>query len=88
MAARQILIIPTLTLGGKYNKAILRGLVLEDPLEFRKIKCSCKGTMGVLTEIEASLYIIMIERKPDKFTFYYFPFLDGMDEENLFLNTF
>jgi hypothetical protein len=38
MAARQILITPTLTLGGKYNKAILRGLVLEDPLELRKIK--------------------------------------------------
>jgi len=63
MAARQILIIPTLSFGGKYNKAILRGLVLEDPLEFQKIKCSSKGTMGVLTEVEASLYFIMIERE-------------------------
>jgi len=63
MAARQILIIPTLSFGGKYNKAILRGLVLEDPLEFHKIKCGCKGTMGVLTEVEASLYFIMIERE-------------------------
>lgn len=61
MAARQILIIPTLSFRGRYNKAILRGLVLEDSLKFRKIKCCCKGTMGVLTEVEVSVYIIMIE---------------------------
>jgi hypothetical protein len=35
--------------------------VLENPLQFQKIKCCCKGTMEVLTEVEVSVYFIMIE---------------------------